>query len=816
MLDPDISTGEALRHLHVAETDPFALDRRRFLQLIGMGLGAGALAGPGSSLLDSWSGRHDPSTWAAGPLPSNAGILVIIGMFGGNDGLNTVVPFNDPKYYEQHGGLAISGVSTLRLDANNGLHPNLTELKRFWDRGQLAIVQGIGYPNADLSHFNSMAKWMAGKPTGAPDSGWIGRWLDRLIGGGKELYAAVEVGHSLPLHLAGTVQRGTVVPAGKPAFGAGTDDSAKRLYKYIRSMNVDPPSTWKGRVGEAFKDQLDVAAKLAPIIPNELADGEMPARLEVMARLINANLGFRVFTAGWGDFDSHAGQPGMHPARMAELNSAIRTFYEHLDPRWSSQVTVMTFSEFGRTSFSNDGGGTDHGTSAPHFVFGANVKGGMYGLRPTLNGLARWDRMAHHVDMRDFYGSVLDGWMGGGGQEVLGRPIENLGLFRRGPGQNPPPSPSPGATGAAYTPLSPARIVDTREGVGAPKAPIGPGRFIDVQITGKGGVPAAGVKAVALNVTSVNATTNTNFRVYPAGSVVPEASALNPRPGRAVPNMVVVGLGTGGRVRVFNANGSADCIVDVMGYFGDTGSCRINPLVPARLLDTRDGTGAPKARLRGGSVIELQVTGRGGVPASDVSAVVLNLGSVAPTARGFLTMWPTGERRPEISNLNYVPGMNIPNLVMCKVGRGGKVSLYASSGVLDVIADVVGCYCTTGARLVSIPPSRLLDTRQGLGAPQRKVGGPGEIVVQVGGKSGVPAAAKAVVVNVTAVGAGANTFVTVYPDGASRPTASSLNVTAGHTASNLVLAKLGAGGRIRMFNKAGSIDLVADVTGYFV
>jgi uncharacterized protein (DUF1501 family) len=216
MLDPDISTADALAHLRTEETDAGVLDRRRFLQLVGFGVGAGALVGPGASLLDLSLPGLDPSVWAAGPAGPNDGILIVLGMFGGNDGLNTVVPVNDQQYYGQHGSLAIPPQQTLPIDAATGLHPELTVFKQFWDAGQLAIVEGVGYPDPDLSHFNSMAKWMAGMPTGIPTSGWLGRWLDGYIGGGKNLYAAAEIGQSVPLHLIGRAQRGTAVPAGRP------------------------------------------------------------------------------------------------------------------------------------------------------------------------------------------------------------------------------------------------------------------------------------------------------------------------------------------------------------------------------------------------------------------------------------------------------------------------------------------------------------------------------------------------------------------------------------------------------------------------
>ncbi len=544
MLDPDISTSDALRHLHRAETDPWAVDRRRFLKLVGMGLGAGLVSGPGSSLLDAVIPGHDPSAWAAGPLGPNDGVLVVLGLFGGNDGLNTVVPFNDGHYYDQHGALAIPGGSTLPLDANSGLHPALTELKRFWDTGNLAIVEGVGYPNPDLSHFNSMAKWMSGMPSGIPTTGWLGRWLDGYLAGSKDLYAACEVGYAVPLHLVGNTALGSVVPAGRPGFGVVRDwrvEEDQRLFSTIRALNSSPITTWKGKVGQAFTDQLDMAATLAPLMPEELPDTDIVAELEVMARLINANLGFRVLTAGFGDFDSHAGQPEQHPVRMQELNAAVQRFFEILHPSWAGRVTVMTFSEFGRTSYDNDGSGTDHGTAAPQLVMGSNVKGGFYGQRPSLAGLRRWDRMAHHVDFRDYYGSVIDGWLGGGAADVFpGHPVQNLGLFKS------PPSPSStglGLTLGDFVAVNPSRVKDTRNGIGGPVGKVGPKQTIDVQITGVGGVPVTGVTAVAVNVTSVNATGETFLSVFPSGGALPATSTVNPVVGRAVPNMTIVGVG---------------------------------------------------------------------------------------------------------------------------------------------------------------------------------------------------------------------------------------------------------------------------------
>ena len=831
MLDPDISTADALAHLSRLETDPGRLDRRRFLQLVGMGLGAGAVASVGGSLLNLDVPGLDPSVWAAGPLGPDDGVLIVLGMFGGNDGLNTVVPFTDGNYRTQHGRLALSGSQTLALDADTGLHPALTEFKRFWDAGQLAVVEGIGYPNPDLSHFSSMAKWMAGRPSGIPSSGWIGRWLDGYVGTGKDLFAAAQIGQSVPLHMIGERQRATAVPAGRPGFGTGTSDRDRKLHAAVRRLGGSVSDGWAGRVGTAMVDQLDVAERLVGIVPDAAAlpDGRLAADMEVMARLINGNLGFRVMSAGWGDFDSHAGQPNMHPVRMQELNAAIARFFQVLDPAWSSRVTIMTFSEFGRTSWSNDGSGTDHGTAAAHLVLGANVNGGFHGQRPSLAGLRRWDRMPFHVDLRDYYASVIDGWLGGGSSTVLdGRTGEQLALFRRGPGgtaTSPTPTPVivPGGGGSgggasapgpwSFVPSVPVRAVDTRTGIGGRRGPIRGGETMTIQLAGRNGVPA-GVGAVAVNITSVNASGPTYFTAFPNGTARPNTASLNPRPGRVVANMAIAQLGADGALSIFNRQGSSDVVVDVMGWFRPESAAGYHPLVPARLLDTREGLGAARRRLRDGTTIDVLAAGRGGVPAG-AEAVVLNVAAVGPRARGHLAVWPSGVARPTVANLNYAPGRTVANLVVCKLGGGGAASIRSAGGDVDVVADVVGWFGSGGSLLVPAGPSRLLDTRAGLGARRGVVSGGSEIELRVTGVGGVAAAARAVVLNVTAVEAPAASHVTVYPHGVTRPTSSSLNLSQGDTVNNLVITKVGSEGKVRLYNHAGGVHLVADVVGYF-
>jgi hypothetical protein len=275
-----------------------------------------------------------------------------------------------------------------------------------------------------------------------------------------------------------------------------------------------------------------------------------------------------------------------------------------------------------------------------------------------------------------------------------------------------------------------------------------------------------------------------------------------------------------GSPRITDGNGDGLAVVDMGAYEAPAipivGS-RYHPLDPARILDTRQGLGAAVGPLGQGSALNLQVTGQGGVPSTGVSAVVLNVTVTEPTAASFLTAWPTGQPLPVASNLNYVAGQTVPNLVVVNVGDGGLVSLYNSNGSTHVVADVAGWYgdagSSSGARYTSVVPSRILDTRNGIGGPQ--VGPDASIDLQVTGQGGVPVDASAVVLNVTVTQPTATSFVTAWPTGQSRPVVSNLNVVAGQTVPNLVVVKVGAGGRISLYNLAGTTHLIADVAGWF-
>jgi hypothetical protein len=382
----------------------------------------------------------------------------------------------------------------------------------------------------------------------------------------------------------------------------------------------------------------------------------------------------------------------------------------------------------------------------------------------------------------------------------------------------------------AYHPLTPARITDTRAGSGLPNAgkTLGPNTTLNVQVTGAGGVPA-GAKAAVLNVTATNPTAQSFLTVWPTGASRPTASNLNFKTGQSVPNLVEVGLGTGGQVSVFNPTGSVDVVVDVEGYVGPTataGTGLYNPLTPARISDTRPDSGFPNSgkTLGPNTTLNVQVTGAGGVPSSGVSAVVLNVTATNPTQQSFLTVWPTGATRPTASNLNFSPGQTVPNRVQVPVGTGGQVSIFNPAGSVDVVVDVGGYFTdssnpsATGAQFTPTTPARITDTRPGSGLPNagNTLGPNGSIKVQVSGAGGVPATGvTAAVMNTTVTNTTGQSFLTVWPTAVPQPLVSDLNWVAGQTVPNLVVVKLGSDGAVQVLNAAGSTDVVVDVMGWY-
>ncbi len=378
--------------------------------------------------------------------------------------------------------------------------------------------------------------------------------------------------------------------------------------------------------------------------------------------------------------------------------------------------------------------------------------------------------------------------------------------------------------------LAPARILDTRNGTGGFVGALSPGQSIDVPVVGRGGVPFSGVAGVVLNVTATQPSAASYLTVYPTGAQRPLASNLNFGAGQTVANLVPVALGKGGKVTVFNAFGAAHVIFDVYGLttaqVATSGSIgQFRPLVPARILDTRNGTGGFSAPLSGRQTIDLPVAGQGGVPATGAAAVVLNLTVTNPTAASYLTAFPSGTRLPPSSNLNFAAGQTIANRVMVRLGTTGSVSIFNAFGNADVVVDVSGWFsdgsdAVAGGQFTGLVPARVLDTRTGVGGISGAVGPGQSVLVSIAGQGGIPTMGSglhptAVAFNLTATKPTAGGHLTAYPSGMALPVASDVNFAAGMTVPNLTVVKLGADGAIAVFNFAGRTDVVIDVVGWY-
>lgn len=387
------------------------------------------------------------------------------------------------------------------------------------------------------------------------------------------------------------------------------------------------------------------------------------------------------------------------------------------------------------------------------------------------------------------------------------------------------------STASTFVAMPPARVLDTRfayptadgmfDGTGA----VGPGGRLDVAVANRGGVPGQGAAAVILNVTATNPSSAGYVTVYPTGAPVPVASNLNIEPGQTVPNLVISKLGTNGFVSLFNCCGSTDLIADVQGWFPASSGLTAIPAV--RLLDTRPGATTIDGRFAGAgplgqaAQLNLQVLGRAQVPASGVSAVVLNVTAVGPTAPGYVTVWPADAAQPNASNLNFVPGVTVPNLVIAKVSAGGQVALFNSAGSTNLIADLSGWFAAN-SELTPLAPFRLLDTRSGAQtgdggfAGTGRLGAAAQLDLQVTGRDGIPVGAGAVVLNVTAVSPSAAGYLSVWPSGVPMPGTSNVNFTPGVIVPNLVVAGIGSNGRVSIYNgSSGTSDVVVDVMGWF-
>lgn len=409
------------------------------------------------------------------------------------------------------------------------------------------------------------------------------------------------------------------------------------------------------------------------------------------------------------------------------------------------------------------------------------------------------------------------------------------------------PAPAPvqaDASGSTFVPATPTRLLDTRTTNGGHQGKVPAGGSVLLQVTGRtladSTTVPANATAVVLNVTAVNGTTPTVVRVYPApASPVQPTSSLNTtHANQTLANQVTVKLPTTapdlGKVVLYNGSGAIDLVTDITGYYvPGTASALYAPLDPRRILDTRNGTGAPAHAVGPGGTIDLTVVGAslpvsgGGTVAvpPNATAVVLNVTGTAPTTTTNIRVFPkpvSGSAVPLISSLNLVKDQTAPNLVTVKIGSGGKVRLVNPTGSVQLIADLAGYYSpdTSEADGVFVPvvPARFLDTRNGVGAAPIPTTANGFVDLLVRGTRGLPTgtALTGVVLNLTGTATSTSTVVRAYPATSGTPTVSNLNLVKGDSRANAVMVKPGTNGRVRILNGAGTMQLVADLSGYFL
>jgi uncharacterized protein (DUF1501 family) len=415
------------------------LRRREFLGMGTAGLSYVSLAGgmPGLfARVAEASARSDANDHA----------LVVIELDGGNDGLNTVIPFEDALYYRNRRTLGIPKKEVIRLGDRFGLHPRMKALGELFREGRVAVVQGVGYPDPDRSHFRSMEIWHTAStdPT-VPEAGWLGRYLDALqplsspppsdpFPGGLALT------DSLPQAL--QAQR-VMVPVVAQLDNVGEANEAQAAL--LRKLSTGPsglgagvtsapgPAAFLRRQADTLyrtADRLKAAVEKAQPVPAiEYPEGDLGGQLRRAAQILGAGLGVRVLFVSQDGFDTHSNQAEGHGNLLEALSRSLDAFHRDLTARkLADRVVVMVFSEFGRRVDENASLGTDHGAASCMFLVGDKVKGGLAGQYPSLATLGDGD-LIYNTDFRSVYATLLDRWLGCPPETVLGKPMPMLDLI---------------------------------------------------------------------------------------------------------------------------------------------------------------------------------------------------------------------------------------------------------------------------------------------------------------------------------------------------------------------------------------------------
>jgi uncharacterized protein (DUF1501 family) len=381
--------------------------------------------------------------------------LVVLELMGGNDGLNTVIPYADNAYSQVRSRIGIPAASVLQLNSrlglngmtvNGGTTPAMAGVKALWDANRLAIVEGIGYPNSSLSHFDSRDIWHTADPTLAQRRGWLGRWADAVIGNSNNPLACTAISQSLPRTLlADHVRVPSFLTLASYAYstdGAYPGDHNNQVNTFLaQSSDQYEIQNTISEITGLGTAAISSSSILQSVGSGYVAGGQYPAGtlgtgLLLIAQIIHANVGARILYVTFGGFDNHADEdnagPNGHNGLLLTVSQAIKAFFDDLDAHGKSHdVLLMTWSEFGRRVQDNASRGTDHGTAAPHFVVGDAVNPGIYGNPPGLTVLDSNGNLQIENDFRAYYGTILSDWLKADSAAVLGTGWPNLGFINK-------------------------------------------------------------------------------------------------------------------------------------------------------------------------------------------------------------------------------------------------------------------------------------------------------------------------------------------------------------------------------------------------
>jgi uncharacterized protein (DUF1501 family) len=354
-------------------------------------------------------------------------VLVVINFQGGNDGLNTVVPYGMPQYYQYRPSLGVPQSNVLRIDDTVGLNPVLAPFKKMYDGGNVAIVHGVGYPDPDHSHFRSTEIWQTAQPKGYESTGWIGRYLDEAALPKSNLFNAVAISNVLPELM---ISKTTDVPAvdalrGYALASDRRSGDKEAFHEFVRDTTVPFRSPFLAQVAEIEDHAQRGAEELPKLVAGYKSEATYPATplgrsLALAAQIVGSRLGTKVLYVQHGSFDTHVTQKQTQERLLGDFANAISAFYQDLAAHGNDKrVLTMTFSEFGRRVAENASRGTDHGEAAPVFLIGGGVKGGLYGRHPDLGQLNNGN-LAFTTDFRNVYATVLERWLGKPSTQIVG------------------------------------------------------------------------------------------------------------------------------------------------------------------------------------------------------------------------------------------------------------------------------------------------------------------------------------------------------------------------------------------------------------